>query len=355
MAPGASLTLILSLVAVADPAAGDPVAARPEGVPALASLETEQAGLFARVAPSVVLLVGGGASGSGFVVSRDGLVLTNAHVVGEENEVSVQLHDGRHGRGRVVARATGALDLALVRIPFSDVPPLAAGAPAAARAGMFAATVGHGGGAAWTFSTGLIANPRPVGDGAPLLLAQMALRPGSSGGPLVDRLGRVVAVVTAGTRDASGVTFAIRVDAAAAAFPQLAPWGAPPAPAPDPTPEPAQTPDEAALIATPEAPGRVLEYARLSASTSPRAAVEPGARMITVWERPRVRRTAGRLPGGSAAPLHHHEAAKVGGAVTPQEPPGHTAPLAAAALAAAGFAGWLAARRRARGQGGSPA
>ncbi|HSM94152.1 MAG TPA: trypsin-like peptidase domain-containing protein [Anaeromyxobacteraceae bacterium] len=203
-------------------------AVRPQGVAepadALASLEEEQAELFARVAPSVVLLVRDGASGSGFAVGPDGLVLTNAHVVGEAEEIGVRLSDGRYGQGRVVARATGSLDLALVRIPFHDVPPLTAGDPWALRAGAFAATVGHGGGAAWTFSTGLVANPRPLGDGAPLLLAQMALRPGSSGGPLVDRRGRAIGVIVAGTRDAAGVTFAIRIDAAASAFPELGAW-----------------------------------------------------------------------------------------------------------------------------------
>jgi S1-C subfamily serine protease len=225
MAPAALTTVtIMALLGATDPAAGLPSEGRPESAPSLASLEEEQANLFARVAPSVVLLVRDGASGSGFVVGPDGLVLTNAHVVGEADEVTVQLSDGRHGLGRVLARATGALDVALVQIPFHDVPPLPAGEPAALRAGAYAATVGHGGGAAWTFSTGLVANPRPLGDGAPMLLAQMALRPGSSGGPLVDRLGRAVGIVTAGTRDASGVTFAIRIDAAAAAFPRLAPW-----------------------------------------------------------------------------------------------------------------------------------
>jgi S1-C subfamily serine protease len=222
MAPATSIAILASMITAAEPVPVERLTAPPEPTAALASLEAEQSSLFARVAPSVVLIVRDGASGSGFVVAPGGLVLTNAHVVGEADEVAVQLLDGRYGRAPVVARATGTVDLALVRIPFLDVAPLPAGDLEAVRAGTFAATVGHGGGAAWTFSTGLVANPRPLGEGAPLLLAQMALRPGSSGGPLVDRQGRVVAVVTAGTRDASGVTFAIRIDAAAAAFPQLA-------------------------------------------------------------------------------------------------------------------------------------
>src|SRR5574341_1247292 len=177
MGPVAIGMAILAALAAADPPQAS--AGARAGSPALASLEAEQSSLFSAVAPSVVLIVRDGVSGSGFVVGEEGLVLTNAHVVGDAPEVAVRLLDGRHGRGRVVARATGNLDLALVEIPFRDVPPLAPAAPDEARAGTFAATVGHGGGAAWTFSTGLVANPSPVGSGAPLLLAQMALRPGS--------------------------------------------------------------------------------------------------------------------------------------------------------------------------------
>src|SRR5512133_1846494 len=126
MVTGALTTIAIAALAAAgsDPAAVTGLQPRAEGSPSLASLEAEQSSLFARVAPSVVLLVRDGASGSGFVVGPEGLVLTNAHVVGEADEVAVQLSDGRHGRGRVVARATGALDLALVQIPFRDVPPL---------------------------------------------------------------------------------------------------------------------------------------------------------------------------------------------------------------------------------------
>jgi S1-C subfamily serine protease len=306
MVPAALTTLtMMALLGATDPAARPGVAeGRPGPANALASLEEEQSSLFARVAPSVVLLVRDGASGSGFVVGPDGLVLTNAHVVGEAQEVAVQLSDGRYGRGRVVARATGPLDLALVQIPFHDVPPLPAGEPAALRAGAYAATVGHGGGAAWTFSTGLIANPHPLGDGAPMLLAQMALRPGSSGGPLVDRRGRAVGIVTAGTRDASGVTFAIRADAAAAAFPQLAPWIAAAGRSPS-SPAVAPPPSDAAVAAAPlQAPvERPVDVARLSASGAsmptwgPQTATRPPEETVTVWEAPRSVRQA--RPGAS--------------------------------------------------------
>jgi S1-C subfamily serine protease len=191
---------------------------------ALSLLERELSLLYVRAAPSVVLVVSGTASGSGFAVGGGGLVVTSAHVVGEERQVRVQTLDGRSATGTVVAKAPSPLDVALVETPFDDLPPLEPAPEAEARAGSFAATIGHGGGAGWSFSTGLVANPRPLGDGAPLVLAQLALRPGSSGGPLLDRQGRVLGVVAAGTRDASGVTYAVRIDAVRAALPRLEGW-----------------------------------------------------------------------------------------------------------------------------------
>lgn len=295
----APISILAALAAAAGPVAG-PGALAPGDGPSLAAIEAEQSRLYSQIAPSVVLILSDGASGSGFVVTRDGLVLTNAHVVGESAQVTVQLLDGRRGRGQVVARATGALDLALVRMPFEGVRPIPAGDPAELRAGMYAATVGHGGGAAWTFSTGLIANPRPLGDGAPMLLAQMALRPGSSGGPLFDRLGRAVGVITAGTRDASGVTFAIRAEAAAAAFPELAGWETAPVPLATSAPAPQ---DEGAVASTASLDeGRIVAVSRLSRSSGAEpgggpAATPPSAPMKTVWEAPRApRRASGRVP-----------------------------------------------------------
>jgi len=335
MVKGAAAATFLSLLS-AHVGAAEPAGPLAGAADALAALESEQAGLFARVAPSVVLLVGGGTSGSGFVVARGGLAITNAHVVGQDDVVAVQLFDGRHGRGRVLARATGSLDLALVQIPFDDLPPLPV-APSALRAGMFAATVGHGGGAAWTFSTGLVSNPRPLGDGAPMVLAQMALRPGSSGGPLVDRLGRVLAVVTAGTRDASGVTFAIRADAAAAAFPQLAAWDGAPGLAPDARPAPSATPETVALVAPPAPSNPVLGVSRLSSKAGD-GILPAQPTMVTVWERPRAaRRAAGRLPPRSrSAPIQAIRAAPIAAAAATLVAPAPVPSMTALAVAAGG-------------------
>ncbi len=204
--------------------------APPDDAAAITGLEQAHQELFARVAPSVVLLTRGGASGSGFFV-RDRLVLTNRHVAGEAGAIDVFLADGRHARGEVVESA-GGLDLALVEVPLA-APVLALGDPGSLREGSFAAAVGLGAGAGWTFATGIISHARPLGEGSPLLQAQLPLRRGSSGAPLVDARGRAVGIVTSGALDAAGFAFAIRADAAVRAFPRLrAAPGEPPAAVP---------------------------------------------------------------------------------------------------------------------------
>jgi S1-C subfamily serine protease len=216
-----SITLSLAVAALATPFALVPAARPSDASDPIAELERRQEALFARVAPSVVLVSGRDGSGSGFFVRTDGLVLTSAHVIGDGSRLSVQVADGRILPGKVVARAGGALDLALVRVPLSDTPALELADTAGLRPGSFAASVGNGAGSGWTFSIGMVANVHPVGSGAPMIQAQLPLRAGSSGAPLIDRDGHVVAIVVAGAREAGGIAFGIRADAAIAAFPMF--------------------------------------------------------------------------------------------------------------------------------------
>src|SRR5690606_30689260 len=72
----------------------------------------------------------------------------------------------------------------------------------------------HGMGGAWTFTTGMISNIYPIGQEEPVVQTQIPLNPGNSGGPIFDREGRVIAVVTAGIKAANSVNFGIRIDIA---------------------------------------------------------------------------------------------------------------------------------------------
>jgi S1-C subfamily serine protease len=76
------------------------------------------------------------------------------------------------------------------------------------------ASIGHGLGGIWTFTTGMVSNIYPDRGERPVFQTQIPLNPGNSGGPVLDRRGRVVGVVTAGIRDSNSINFAIRSDVA---------------------------------------------------------------------------------------------------------------------------------------------
>jgi S1-C subfamily serine protease len=203
--PAAPLAAALAALALAP----SPVAAV-----TLADLEAEQTALFDRIAPAVVVVTAGDAAATGFAVAPD-LVLTNAHVVGAATEVTVTFQDGRTTRARVEERGPGGLDLAALRLPVKAPATLPLAAEAPLRPGAFVATVGHADGVSWTFATGMVASTAPPGGAAALVKLQLPLRRGASGGPVVDRTGRVVGIVSLG---GGGVVYAIRARAAAAAL-----------------------------------------------------------------------------------------------------------------------------------------
>jgi len=175
---------------------------------ALQDLEAEQQAIFDAAAPSVVFVSNGSSFGSGFVIQSDGLLLTNAHVVDGKSTVDVVLLDGRTLTG-TVEQVADRLDLATVRVEADGLPPLSLiSDPADARVGTWLGAVGHGRGGIWTFNTGMLSN-RYEDDGVTVYQTQIPLNPGSSGGPILDRHGRVVGVVTAGIEGANSINFAI--------------------------------------------------------------------------------------------------------------------------------------------------
>ena len=195
--------LLIAPAALAAPASTDP----------LAQIEDAQQRIFESAAPSVVFLSGKDGFGSGFFVG-DGLVLTNAHVVEGADAVDVVLHDGRRFSGAVVERAAGGLDLALVEVAAKGIRALPLSAGEGLGVGSWVAAVGHGRGGVWTFNTGMVSNIYPGDSGRPILQTQIPLNPGNSGGPVLDRSGRVVGIVTAGLMDSNAINFAIRSDVA---------------------------------------------------------------------------------------------------------------------------------------------
>jgi S1-C subfamily serine protease len=188
---------------------------------ALAALEAEQQRLFDRIAPAVVFVETGNAFGTGFAVAPD-LVLTNAHVVGTNDRVTLVLPGGKQLEATVLERAQDDVDLALLSAPGAGLPALHLGSRAL-RVGAWVAAVGHGRGGIWSFNTGMVTNIYPLGADRPVFQTQIPLNPGNSGGPVFDRTGEVVGIVTAGLSNANAINFGIRTTVACRALARLRP------------------------------------------------------------------------------------------------------------------------------------
>jgi S1-C subfamily serine protease len=187
----------------------------------LAAIEKRQQSLFEQISPAVVHVSTGEVFGSGFLVSKDGLIVTNAHVVKGHNAVKVVLSDGRTFDGRVLKRAPDGIDLALVRIEGHGLPTVTLAMRPDLRVGAWVASIGHGRGAIWSFNTGMISNIYSEGEDRPVFQTQIPLNPGNSGGPVIDRHGQVVGVVTAGINDAQSINFAIRSEVVLRSFAEV--------------------------------------------------------------------------------------------------------------------------------------
>ena len=210
-----------------------------------------------RIQASVVQIISGGGSGSGFIVNAGGLVITNEHVVGRASRVGVWLTNGRSYDGDVLERDETA-DLALVQIDGGgSFDAITVGDPDRVRVGDEVLALGFPLadriGLDLTVTRGIISSTRTMA-GVELLQTDAAVNPGNSGGPLVNRDGEVIGVNTSkieetdSGRPVDNIGFAVSVGELERRLPglggrQLAALGTPsPTPAPVPTPEPTWTP-----------------------------------------------------------------------------------------------------------------
>jgi serine protease Do len=171
-----------------------------------------------QAAPSVVSVQQDGGVGSGVVIRRDGIILTNAHVVGEAGAVRIGLADGRELDARVLGRDP-SVDVAVVRVNGSELPVAPLADSDALLVGQTAIAIGNPLGLDRTVTRGVVSainrSPRGFGlDG--LIQTDAAISPGNSGGPLLDSRGRVIGINTAviAAPGASGLGFAIPINLA---------------------------------------------------------------------------------------------------------------------------------------------
>lgn len=156
--------------------------------------------------------------GSGIILDRRGLVVTNNHVIDGANQVHVSLKDGRTFTGEVVG-SDEATDVAVIRVEASDLPAAELGDSEAVRVGQFVLAIGNAlalpGGP--TVSMGVLSakgRPLPGSDFIfeGLLQTDAAVNPGNSGGPLADLDGRIIGITTLMIPYAQGMGFAIPIN-----------------------------------------------------------------------------------------------------------------------------------------------
>jgi serine protease Do len=166
------------------------------------------------------------ALGSGFLISDDGLILTNNHVVDKADEITVKTFDGKEYSAKVVGRDPKT-DLALVRITAGKgvLPkPAVLGDSDAIRVGDWVIAVGNPFGLSTTVTSGIIsAKGRVIGAGPydDFLQTDAAINPGNSGGPLFNMQGQVVGINTAIVAQGQGIGFAIPINIAKSILGQL--------------------------------------------------------------------------------------------------------------------------------------
>jgi len=185
-----------------------------EPLSVLAAAEAERMALFERTADAVVLIeCGKHHFGSGFFVDASGLIATNRHVAECDEKLKVLLRTGEKKSAKLVGKDK-LYDLALVKISVTDLHPtvLKLADSEGARIGSYAAAVGHPVGGIWTFTDGMISNRYAAAQDqfAGIIQAQIPVQPGSSGGPVLNRGGQVVGVVTAKLGTGDNMTFCIQ-------------------------------------------------------------------------------------------------------------------------------------------------
>src|SRR5437868_10321816 len=157
--------------------------------------------------------------GSGFVISQDGYVLTNAHVVEGADEIMVKFTDKREFKAKVIG-ADKRSDIALIKIDATGLPAVRFGDPQKLKVGEWVVAIGSPFGFENTVTAGIVSakgRSLPQENFVPFIQTDVAINPGNSGGPLFNMRGEVIGInsqIYSRTGGFMGISFAIPIDVA---------------------------------------------------------------------------------------------------------------------------------------------
>lgn len=157
--------------------------------------------------------------GSGFIISSDGYILTNAHVVADADEVIVKLSDKREFKAKIIG-ADKRTDVALVKIDATGLPKVTTGDPSKLKVGEWVAAIGSPFGLENTMTAGIVSakgRALPQENFVPFIQTDVAINPGNSGGPLFNLAGEVVGInsqIYSRSGGSMGLSFSIPIDVA---------------------------------------------------------------------------------------------------------------------------------------------
>lgn len=223
-----AVLLIPMILASASPAQDAPPLSEAKAAKAEAATETKPEKpavgsdivqrLAAEAKQSVVVVTFSGRDGtqqglgSGFVVSKDGLIATNLHVIGEARPISVQFADGKKFDVTEVHATEKASDLAVLRINAANLKPLELGDSDTLVPGQPVIAIGNPLGFKHSVVSGVVSQKREV-EGRPMIQVAIPIERGNSGGPLLDHRGRVHGLMTLKSQVTDNLGFAVTINA----------------------------------------------------------------------------------------------------------------------------------------------
>ncbi len=174
---------------------------------------------FRKYIPQPIPKGDGQSLGSGFIISADGYIMTNAHVVAAADEITVTLNDKREFKAKVIG-SDKRTDVALIKIEATGLPKVSVGEPSKVRVGDWVLAIGSPFGFDNSVTAGIVSakgRSLPQENYVPFIQTDVAINPGNSGGPLYNLNGEVIGInsqIYSRTGGFMGLSFAIPIDVA---------------------------------------------------------------------------------------------------------------------------------------------